>query len=144
MTPHKQLFRHRPEEGQVGDCWRTAIGCLLDKAPHEVPHFVEDCWNNTPVANAKARTWLATQGLAFVESAYQGTLEGVMAGVAANCPDVHYLLGGNSRTGVGHSVIACNEQIVWDPSIDEAGIVAPMDDGYYWITFLVPYFLVKQ
>lgn len=144
MTPHKQLFRHRPDEGQIGDCWRTAIGCLLDKPPADVPHFTEGAWNNTAEANAKARAWLATQGLSFVESAYAGTLEGVMASVAANSPNVHYLLGGNSRTGVGHSVVACNEQIVWDPSIDDAGIVGPMDDGYYWITWLVPHFLVKQ
>ena len=144
MTPHKQLYRHRPDEGQVGDCWRTAIGCLLDLPPTEVPHFVETCWNDTPTANLNARRWLATKGLGFVELAYSGDLDSILASIAACSPHTYYLLGGNSRTGVGHSVIGCHDQIVWDPSLDDAGIVGPMDDGYYWVTYLVPLLIVRN
>jgi hypothetical protein len=143
MTPHKQLFRHRPAEGQIGDCWRTTLGCLLDKAPHEVPHLIEDCWDDSARAKEKTRAWLATQGLAYIEYALDCSLETVLASVGGINPGVHYLLGGNSRNGCGHSVIACDDQIVWDPSLDDAGIVGPMEDGYYWVTFLVPSFLCK-
>jgi hypothetical protein len=38
MTPHKQRFRHDPANGIYGDCWRTAIACLLDIQPEEIPH----------------------------------------------------------------------------------------------------------
>ena len=144
MTPHKQLFRHRPDDGSIGDCWRTTFACLLDLLPEEVPHFTEHCWNDTPKANAAARAWLATRGLGFVELAYQSGLDSVLASVAACSPNTYYLLGGNSRTGVGHSVIALNDQIVWDPSLDDTGITGPMDDGYYWVTWLVPSFLIKS
>ena len=41
MTPHKQLNRHRPEEGVFGDCYRTAIACLLDLRPQDVPHVAD-------------------------------------------------------------------------------------------------------
>ncbi len=143
MVKHKQLFRHRPEQGLIGDCWRTAIGCLLDMAPNEVPHFLQDCWNDNAKGNANASAWLATQGLAFVEVAYGGDLAGVMASVKSINPDTYYLLGGNSANACGHSVIACNDEIVWDPSIDDSGIVGPMDDGYFWVTWLVPLLLKR-
>ncbi|HEV7913020.1 MAG TPA: hypothetical protein VGP22_04590 [Albitalea sp.] len=145
MIRHTQLFRHRPEEQQIGDCWRTTIACLLDKHPSEVPHFLDGCWGDARQANANTRAWLATQGLSFVEVAYQAcALESILASVSAINPDTYYLLGGNSRTGCGHSVIACNDQIVWDPSIDDAGIVGPMDDGFYWVTYLIPLLLMKR
>lgn len=144
MTPHKQLFRHKPEEGVIGDCWRTCIACLLDLHPSEVPHFTDGSWNDSAATTAKTRAWLRSRGLGFVELAYSGDLEAVMASLAANAPGAYYLLGGNSRTGCGHSVIACGSEIVWDPSQTDAGIVGPMDDGYYWATFFVPAALMRE
>lgn len=144
MTPHKQLFRHRPDEGQIGDCWRTAIGCLMDRSPHDVPHFVQDCWQNSGRGNQNARAWLALHNLGFIETPYASApLPDVLAAVGAVNPNTYYLLGGNSRNGVGHSVICLDDRIVWDPAIDDSGITGPMDDGYYWVSFLIPLFLVK-
>jgi hypothetical protein len=139
MTPHKQLFRHRPEEGLIGDCWRTCIACLLDMAPADVPHFCDaEAWNNSELANAAARRWLHARGFNFIQYAMQGELEAVLRSVAACAPDQHYLLAGTSTTGCGHSVIGFNDAVAWDPSIDDAGIVGPMSDGYYWLTWLTP------
>lgn len=143
MTPHKQLFRHDPATGTTGDCWRTSIGCLLDLPPAEVPHFVDGHWNDAVATNAIAREWLARYGLGFVECAYLATLEEVLASVGAVNPGHYYLLGGNSRNGTGHSVVCCDDRVVWDPSLDDTGIVAPMEDGHYWVTWLVPLLIVK-
>lgn len=145
MTPHKQLFNHKPEQGQIGDCWRTCLACLLDKAPADVPHLIEDCWDDAAEGKRKTEAYLSTLGLASVEVAFGGDdLQSVLSGVGGINPGVHYLLGGNSRTGVGHSVICLNDRIVWDPSLTDAGIVGPMSDGYYWVTFLIPSFLVAR
>lgn len=143
MTPHKQLHRHRPADGQIGDCWRTCIACLLDMAPGEVPHFVDGCWQDSAKSMANARAWLAGQGLAIIEYALSADLSDVLRSVGAINPGMYYLLGGNSATGVGHSVVCCDDGIVWDPSLDDAGIVGPMDDGYYWVSWLVPALLLR-
>lgn len=144
MTPNKQLFRHSPAEGLIGDCWRTCIACLLDLRPDEVPHFCADCWEDNQKATANAREFLALANLDFVEVAFQGDLDLILRGVAAANPGKFYLLAGNSKNGVGHSVICCDDRIVWDPSLDDSGIVGPMDDGYYWVTWLVPAWINRK
>jgi hypothetical protein len=58
-------------------------------------------------------------------------------------PGVFYLLGGQSRTDCGHSVVCLDDAIIWDPSLTDAGIVGPMEDGYYWITVLIPLSMVS-
>lgn len=140
MKPQHQLFRHRPDEGQIGDCWRTVIACLLNMPAADVPHFVQTCWNESATATARLRAWLASVGYGYVEMAYTGTgaLQSILDSIADCNPNTYYLLGGNSKTGCGHCVIGLNDQVAWDPSPDAVGITGPMDDGYYWIGFLVP------
>lgn len=121
----------------TGDCWRTCIACLLDKQPSDVPHFVEGRWDDAEEVKRRTAAYLRTQGLAHVEFAFAGNLDSVLAMMAAVNPGLYYLLGGQSKSDVGHSVICCDGAIVWDPSLDDVGIVGPMEDGYYWVTFLV-------
>ena len=146
MTPHKQLYKHDPEAGTIGDCWRTCIACLLDRSPEDVPHIMVDCWEDSETANRKTREYLATQGLDFIEYAMSpgSSFEDILSHVGTVNPDLHYLLSGTSSNGIGHSVICCNDAIVWDTALDDSGIVAPMSDGYYWITWLVPLVLRKH
>ena len=144
MTPHKQLNRHRPEAGEIGDCWRTSIACLLDMHPREVPHFVEHDFEDSATATRNLREWLAGIGLGMVEFPFSAPLEAMMSSIHAINPGSYYLLSGNSRNRCGHTVVACGDKIVWDPSIDDSGIVGPMDDGYYWVMFFVPGKMVKR
>jgi hypothetical protein len=39
---------------------------------------------------------------------------------------------------VNHTVVCRGGRIEWDPSMDDAGIVGPCDDGFYWVTWLIP------
>ena len=138
MIQRKQLFRHNPELGIYGDCNRTAIACLLDLEPEQVPHFGED-YRDSDAFQRREREWLTSQGWCAVSSAYNSPLDDVLRVQEIINPGVYYLLGGKSRTGCGHSVIGCGGEIVWDPSLDDSGIVAPFDsDGLYWVTWLVP------
>ena len=41
MTPYKQLNHHDPDNGIIGDCYRTAIACLLDLPPDALPNYCE-------------------------------------------------------------------------------------------------------
>jgi len=38
MKFYKQKYLHDPGNGVIGDCYRTAIGCILEIDPMELPH----------------------------------------------------------------------------------------------------------
>ncbi|MBV7482503.1 hypothetical protein [Bordetella sp. BOR01] len=137
MIVQKQAYRHRPEQGVFGDCHRTAIACILDLPRDEVPNFGEH-YGNPEAFRAAERHFLASRGLATVNVVFMRSLEQVLTTMGATNPDAYYLLAGTSRSGCGHSVVGLGDQIVWDPSLDDSGIVGPMDDGFYWISYLVP------
>lgn len=141
MIKQKQLFKHNPEQGTIGDCWRTTIACILNRHPSKVPHFVQEAgWENYTGTLKATEEWLNSQGYALVEVAYNGSqpddLKAVLQTQEATHPDLFYILSGSSRNGTNHSVIALGNRIYWDPAIDDSGIVGPMDNGYYFVTYL--------
>lgn len=79
--------------------------------------------------------WLHLRGLHPINVPYLGELRDVLETVKTTNPDTYFILGGKSRNGTGHSVVGLNNEIIWDPSPKESGIVSPMSDGFYWITF---------
>lgn len=143
MKFHKQLFRHDPANGVYGDCHRTCYACLLDLNPEDVPHCGEGGKPSEHFHEIMER-FLETRGLATVSCPFQATLEEVLHHQKYVNPNHYYLLGGQSKTGCGHTVVCLNDEIIWDPSLTDSGIVAPMEDGYYWITWIVPLFMKKQ
>jgi len=136
----KQKFHHRPEEGEYGDCLRTAFACLLGMDRDDVPHFGE---GGPPVhvrSNAE-RDWLQSQGLCEITIPYQGDLEPILSSFACLNTGEFYMLTGTSRTGCRHVVICRNEKIVWDTSLTDSGIVAPCSDGFYYVSVLAKRFV---
>lgn len=107
ITRLRQLHRHRPDEGSIGDCYRTAIACLLGLTdPAEVPHFVAEDgglpWEHIRLA----RAWLRGRDLdlLFVE------LE------EAKQLGVPHIVTVHSRSGPWkHVVIAQNGRVVHCP-----------------------------
>lgn len=137
MQPVKQLFRHNPPH-TYGDCHRAAIACILNMRPQDVPHFMDGKPDNAPAPEAHAHVefWLNRRGLTQITVCYAGgELRDLLITVGNHNPGVAFILGGQSRIGVNHSVVCCNGEIVCDPSLDESGIVGPCDDGYWWVTF---------
>lgn len=136
MIAHKQLYRHRPDDAIWGDCHRTAIASMLNKqTPTDVPHF-GDGGPDSEEFEKRVSEWLLTQNMVQVSIPFTGKLDEVLLTVAKNANGVHYLLGGESKTGVDHTVVCQGEKIVHDPSLDGSGIIGPCADGFYWITFL--------
>ena len=136
MIKHIQRFRHKPEEGIFGDCHRTCFACLMDLEPEEVPNFGEHYGDPDSFYEAVDK-FLVLKGLARVELAFE-SLDNVFHVMHNLNISVYYILGGQSRTGVNHSVIGLGNQIYHDPSQTQAGIIGPCTDGFYWVTFLVP------
>jgi hypothetical protein len=134
----KQKFRHHPEQGQIGDCHRTAIAMILGKNRDDVPHFVHDnC--NTQEFRKRELEYLQSCGLAAVSMPVNG--DGISPETMLEClsvwaPLAPCILGGTSRTGCNHSVVVEHGKM-FDPSLNDSGIVGPCGDGYYWVTTIV-------
>lgn len=137
MKPQKQLHRHRPPT-TYGDCFRTAIAIVLDMDAADVPHFMDGGVSGDDGADA-AEAWLNARGMTAINIVCDGArpLQAVLDSIAGtNLRQLPvFLLTGTSRNGCAHVVVACNGDIVCDPSLDDSGIVGPCDDGYYWLTF---------
>ena len=145
MTPQKQKFLHNPPE-KYGDCHRTCIACLLDIPRDEVPNWAEKYWDDVDAWNAAEEKFLAEKGLSKVTVAFYGDsgVEAVLSHMGTLNPGRYYMLTAESRTGTNHAVICCGDKIVWDPSINDSGIVGPALDGYFWLDFLIPLNMVKK
>lgn len=145
IARHKQLHRHAPDEGLIGDCWRTCIACILGLKPTEVPHFFADTWPDKTGERGRdlCNEWLKSRGLTLLELCLDASDKHTAKRFPANVP---YILTGKSNNydGVNHCVIATGlyEQI-WDPSPFATAPLAPCvcevtGSQYYWLEFLVP------
>lgn len=135
MKPQKQKFKHSPDNGIWGDCHRTAIACILNLDRDDVPNF-GDGGPSGDEFTKRVNSWLLENGYVPVHTIYSCELGALLFTIAATNPDIYYLLGGRSRTGVDHTVVGLNDKIIHDPSLNDSGIVGPCDDGYYWVTYL--------
>lgn len=113
-----------------GDCWRTAIACLLGLAdPAEVPHFIHEHDGMT----VPDRWWHAT--VEWVEAYLPGwTLGGYDPTFplydSPHAPP-HVIASGPSPRGPWlHSVVvdARTGALVWDPHPSRAGLAGPPVD----------------
>lgn len=137
MRQHKQAYRHDPAAGIHGDCDRTSIACLLELPRDSVPHFFAD--GATPEqAHALRHAWLQERGLVEFQVHYDGALplSDLLAVMEHNNPGTEWILQGASKNGTNHCVVCCGGEIVWDPALDDSGIVGPCDDGYWWATVM--------
>lgn len=146
MKPQKQKYLHRPEEGQFGDCYRTCLACLLDMDRDDVPHFVTTMDPGEWERNVQPRVdaWLRERG--FVELALPASgecdLDTILQMISSR--GVYTILTGTSATGCNHCVVVGPDQTIHDPGRDDPGIVGPADDGFWWLSVLVPAQMAHQ
>lgn len=135
MRVQKQKFMHDPANGVWGDCHRTVIACILDLDASEVPHFADE---DNADWERDCEAWLNARGLTAISIAYPGELDlkDIFEMIDAFNKGIAFILGGKSKLGSGHSVVCQSGNIVCDPSIVDSGIVGPMSDGFYWVTFI--------
>lgn len=139
MIKQKQLFRHQPPKS-YGDCHRTALACLLEVPVEDVPHFGSIFFDDSSAFHEAFDEWLGYRHkLRQFHVVYPGelTIQQVYDSVEHVNPGSIFMFAGVSKNNVVHTVIAGNKQLLWDPSLDDSGIVGPID-GLYWVTLLVP------
>lgn len=139
MKYHKQLFKHNPDEGIYGDCFRTCIACLLDLEPQEVPHFAEYISDDEEesVFMDRARLWLKDRGLGIASFAYDFGPDKALYWMSKMNPGIHYIMVGEGKGGANHCVVCLDDAVIHDPHYDEKGLIGPCDDNLTWIDILV-------
>jgi hypothetical protein len=136
MTPHLQIFQHDPQRGVWGDCYRTAIACLLDVAPAELPHVHAEVSGDDQDDAIDA--WLAPRGLRLIRFAIRwpnSTVEQV-CDYASYMRAGRFILGGRSPRGWPHVIIADRTGMVHDVHPSGGGLIGPHATGDWWLTFV--------
>lgn len=140
MLFQKQKYLHRPSEGTIGDCHRTAIACFLDMPRDRVPHYGLISMEDGQLLHRLFDEWLSHRGWVMAWLNLQAdSVENALRFMAITNPNVYYLFGGISRNGSAHTVIARGGEIVWDPSLDDAGIVSSLEGDIFQVQFLTKY-----
>ena len=99
----------------------------MKKHKDSSPNFIIRCINE----------YLCDIGYYMVSfSLASDTAEGIMDWMQEQNPNLYYMLTGKSKNNVGHVVICCNDKIIHDPSLDNSGIVGPVDND----TFIIEVF----
>lgn len=136
LTYHKQLFRHDPESGQWGDCARTCIACLLGLAPEDVPHEHRDM--SAAEHNALYDAFLHERGITRVWIGLKAeTVAGAVDWASQWSNGLPFILSGESPRGTNHVVLGHAGKIIHDPHPDGGDIVGPMDNGLFYVEWLV-------
>lgn len=133
MIPVRQRNKHKPEEGVWGDCHRACIASILDLPYEDVPHFCEG-GPSPEEFQKRERAFLISKGYVPIVVAYKAQLDDLLYTIRHMNPNTYYLLAGKSINGTPHSVVCLNDEIVHNPN--DATIVGPLDDGYYYITYI--------
>ncbi len=136
---NKQLNLHDPDNGIYGDCFRTCIANLFQLKPDQVPHFYKGGKEKEEVD--QVHDWLKERGWRMLSFAYACPAVKDMLDYFSKSfsGDFYYMIGGRSKTGANHAVICLNDKIIFDPSIEDSGIVGPMSDRFFYIDVFTPY-----
>lgn len=144
MSGRKLKFLHQDGAKRAqDDCYRTAIACLLNLAPEEVPHVYADPATTWRDGRRQMQNWLAERGLcSFVIAvkAENNDLQPLMEWMKDYNPTACFILMGTSKNGVNHSFAVRGGTVVPDHALDDSGIIAPANDGHFWLELLIPHF----
>lgn len=121
LRRNTQAFTAGDGSGVAGDCWRTAISCVLGIDRDDVPHFVQLGRKNPDSVYwyTAALGWLAERG--FQLHALR-ELRGAI-------PAPYAIATGMGPRGYVHAVIvdASTGETVWDPHPSRDGLAGPAD-----------------
>lgn len=146
MRRYKQLYKHDPERGIYGDCYRTCLAMILGIDPEIIPHFMHPDEKLYGMDNAKL--WLKENFKLGVNTvAYPGSLllGDILSTIEKLSPNIPAMLLGRSPRA-NHAIVLKGGKIYFDPSQQvpegkETCIIGPGDSDtgqFWWIETLVP------
>jgi hypothetical protein len=138
MRQVQQLFKHDPESGISGDCFRACVASLLEADPTEIPHvhgdITDEAWEQM------YRDWLHARGWRWIALPLRAdSVEQALSVTAKWADGLPHIFGGIGRRGYGHVVIAQQGKIIHDPGSPPTDpYIGRPTDGLFWCSFLVP------
>ena len=109
---------------ETGNCWQTAIACILDLDPAAMP-------DQAAIEGKSSRRSFHNALLAYLELHhglfYSELFDYQFSALRVKEPGYHLLLGPTERTPVNgqhHAVVGRYGQAIWDPHPSRAGLVA--------------------
>lgn len=133
ITPMRQMFEHKPNEGQFGDCQRTAMAMVLGMKQTDVPNFGE--YYSEPELWAIAMTeFLDEWGLFSIDVPMLGStpMEDAIRCMRMWTGNQPFIFSGRSVGGTNHAVVIDHTGIMIDPAGRAVPLVGPGTDGYWW------------
>lgn len=138
MKQHIQTIR-----GNNGDCFRTALACILDmEQVEDIPHFFDGEFDLDEGWDAVREWLLVNKQLFMLTVPFDSKLQELLDCMKFQNPGIFYLISGHSGVD-NHVVIAYEDRIIHDPCGKPAhngSLVGPCTDGHYWVKFLLPRF----
>lgn len=133
MIPVDQLIEHDPDNGKFGDCFRAVICSLLGLSPDKVINFSDkfetgkEFWKNVD-------DFLKPMNLSiiylnrdpFFKWMEEHSVKNFYHEIAGPSPRVN-------RTGLWHSVVGLNGEIIHDPHPSRLGLSGNKQDWHYGI-----------
>lgn len=121
-----------------GDCFRTAIACVMDfKTPERVPNFFES-ENTAESAELKFKHFVEAHRKTFISFPvpYPHVKRCVDMLTLEN-PKHYWIIGGVNKAGNHHVCIYKDGQFIWDPSGKNEPLVGPNKYGHYYAFLIV-------
>ncbi len=109
-----------------GNCFATAIACILDLDVLDVPNFCGDYWTHDGEWFRQTNKWLASRGLRYIEFSF-----GDWVALDHGLPDVHTIVAGPGPRGCDHCVVWLGDAMVHDPHPSGAGLLENKTVGFF-------------
>ncbi len=119
-----KLGRGEKHGEEFGNCFSTAVGCILEIHPDELPNFcAEEDWR------AATNLYLKSRGLFYLDVAIPGDMRAEHLFEFAG----YHVISGEGPRGCRHSVVGYKGKMVHDPHPSGEGLKTEEEFG-----FLIP------
>ncbi len=141
LSRQLQRFPHAPQRGIQGDCYRTAIACVLGVERDSVPHSHDEQTGDEAYAMMDA--WLRPQGLTRIFMPVLGDSFSEIANVLyPRGGGLPLIVTGAGPRNVNHVVVVHGIDDFWCPTLGavsaEVALIGPaLPDGYFWAEWVV-------
>jgi len=141
LSRQKQAYRHDPKSGIQGDCYRTAIACVLGVERDSVPHSHEEMTG--PENEAFIDAWLRPRGFRRIYLPVLGDeFKEVANAMYPRGGGLPVIITGQGPRNVNHVVVVYGVDDFWCPTLGavdaEVALIGPaLPDGYFWAEWIV-------
>jgi len=142
-------YKQRNQGFSDGDCFRTAVACILEVDPESIPNIIGEAEIHDETAYSRMRDWFHIRGMGLASAGWNCSKGNFMSEIVElNFGDSYWMFTAFSPTSnVNHVVVMQGTELICDPSCgnsdsDFVEVCGPADptDAWHasWITINSP------